>query len=206
MQLIIVNPNVNYAGKVVPRDRVPIKTFSPDPNVNYAGKTLPRDQQIPNPFRDTVNTPSLLTIGGIQLPNDSMITPIEGKKVLVMTAILDGPPAFERITTHATKIIIECTLRMQIQGGTTYRDTNKSPSGVSGPISNVFAQEYLHDVWFNVFRPNSLLQVKNSLLNNLNITELIIEECHVAVVRGSTNIPVTIHAWENVPGQSLIIQ
>lgn len=201
----ITDPNVPYAGKVLPKDRVPIKIPVTDPDVPYAGAVLPRDKVIPVPFSDPSNTPGFINLGGIILPPDTVITPIEGKKLLVQTVILDGPSVFERVTRHPTKIEIECILRMQNQGGQNFYNTNNQPPGLTGPINNVFAQQYLHDVWFNIFLPDSVLTIQNSMLNNLNISQVIIENCVAGTVRGSTNIPVKISCWENVPGQSLIL-
>ena len=204
MKLFITDPNVRYNGKILPKDKVPIKDISPDPDVPYAGKVLARDKVTPQPFTDPANTPSSITLGGIVLPPDTEIH-LSPDKVIVMTEILDGPTCFEHITIKATEIEFECTLRMQNQGGTNFYNTNNQPQGLKGPINNVFAQQYLHDVWFKIFQPGSVLQVKNSMLNNLNISEVVIQHCQVATVRGSTNIPVRIKCWENMPGQSLIM-
>lgn len=210
MQLFIynpkVNPNINYAGKTLPQDKAAPYVQPVDPNIQLNGKTLPADAIKPTPFKDTVNTPGYVSIGGVVLPPDTLITPIEAKKILVVTEILDGPPVFERITTKATKIEFEFTLRMYQQGGVNFNGVAGAPQNGPGPTNNVFAQEYLYQMWFRVFKPNSVLQVQNSMLNNLNISQLIVEEFHVAVVRGSTNIPCRLHCWENVVGQSLIIQ
>jgi hypothetical protein len=42
-------------------------------------------------------------------------------------------------------------------------------------------------------------------LNNLGILEIIIKGVKPATVRGSKNVPITIKAFENIPGQSIII-
>lgn len=205
MKLFIVDPNITYAKKVIPRDKAPLYTQPVDDTMIYDGSIIPQNSVTPQPFVDTVNMPGYFNIGGIILPPDTKITPMEGKKELVHTTILDGPPVFEHIETMATKIELEFTLRMQVQNGQTFYNTNTPPAGLTGPISNIFAQQYLHDVWFSIFKPNSVLTVINTMLNNLNISQLVIENCIVATVHGSTNIPCKIMAWENVPGQSLII-
>lgn len=205
MKLFIQDPNVRYAGKVFPRDASPIKLPVTDPNVTYAGKTFPQDAVTPTPFQDTINTPGYVLLGGIVLPPDSLIVPVSGKKRLAQTTILNGPSAFERVYTLPTKFEISCTLRMQNIGGQTFYNTNTQPAGLTGQINNVFAQQYLHDVWYNIFQPDSVLAIQNSMLNNLGITQVIIEEVEARPVRGSTNIHCTIHCWENVPGQSLNI-
>jgi hypothetical protein len=204
MQIIITNPNVNYAGKVLPRDRAAVIMPTPDPTVNYAGSTLPQDAAEPQVFTDPTNTPGTVQLGGILMSVDTL-TFLNGKKILVLTHILDGPSVFERISRDPCEIEFEGVLRMQNQGGINFYNTNSAPPGLTGPLNNVFAQQYMNDVWTNCYLPDSVLNVKNSFLNGINISELVIETISVRPRRGSTDIAFKIKAFENVPGQSLII-
>ena len=105
------------------------------------------------------------------------------------------------MATKATRIEIEFTLRMQNIAGTLYYNTNAT----TGITNNVFPQQYLHDVWYSVFKPNSVLTIQNSMLNNLGITQVVVENFKANTVRSSTNVPCFLYLWENVPGQSLNI-
>jgi hypothetical protein len=204
MQIIITNPNVNYAGKVLPRDAAPIIMPQPNPNVNYTDYTLPKDAQDIIVFTDPTNTPGQVTLGGIQLSVD-VLTFLEDKKILIVTHILDGVSVIERISRDPCNIEFEGFLRMQDQGGQQYRNTNNPPSGASGPINNIFAQKFLNDVWTNVFIPDTVSAVKNSFLNGIHISQVVVESIAVRPKRGSTDIACRIKAIENVPGTSLII-
>lgn len=205
MAIIRINPDVHYHGKTLPRDKAPIKVFTPDPDVQYDGKTLPGQKAPPQvPFIDPTNNPKFLVIGTIQLPPDSKVE-ITNKKILVLTHILDGPSVFERISRDPADIEIECVLRMQNQGGVTFYNTNNSPSGLTGPTYDVFAVQYMEDVWNQIWLPDSVQTVNNSYLNKLNISQLVIEHVSAQVQRGSSNILLHLKCYENVPGQSLII-
>lgn len=201
------NPNVTYNGKTLPKDKAPARNIPPDPNVPYEGSTLPADTRNYVPFVDKINTPGSVTLisptNQVILPPDTLIS-IHAEKHLVMTNILDGVSVFEHIQRKPCRIEFEGVLRMQIKGGVTYENTTP-PAGVTGLIDNLFPQEYLNAVWTNVFLPDTVLKVANSYLNGLGIQEIVIEAMTPAVVRGSRNVPYHITAWENVPGQSLII-
>jgi hypothetical protein len=201
------NPNVPYDGKVLPKDKAPARQIPPDPNVIYDGSTLPADKVTYIPFVDKINTPGSVTLispaNQIILPPDTLIS-IHAEKHLVMTNILDGVSVFEHIQRKPCRIEFEGTLRMQIKGGVTYENTTP-PAGLTGLIDNVFPQDYLNALWTNIFLPATVLKVANSYLNGLGIQEIVIEGMSPSVVRGSRNVPYHITAWENVPGQSLII-
>lgn len=207
------NPNIHYNGKTLPKDKAPARSLPVDPDITYNGGTLPADKIVYVPFIDSFNTPGEITLitpsNSITLPPDTKCFP-HGAKHLAMTPLLDaedGQPlvvAFERIQRKPYKIEIEGTFRMQNQGGTTYENTNP-PAGLRGPINNVFAQQSLNAFWNGIWLIDTVVKIKNSYLNGLGIQEIVIEDMTPEVVRGSTNIPFHITAWENVPGQSLII-
>ena len=164
MPLFIQNPNVNYAGKILPRDKVAFEPIPVDPT----------------------NNPSLVTLGGVTLPNDTAIY-LNGKKKLVMTPILDGVVVYERILREPYEIEFEGVIRTQ--------EGNRQ----------IFGQNEIDNIWSNVWLPNSVQKLVNTYLNKLGIMEVVIESITPYTVRGSTNIPFRIRAYENVPGQSLII-
>lgn len=211
MALIIRDPTdnsqVNYAGKTLPQDKVAIKTPVQDPNVPYNGKTLAADAVTPVPFSDPLNTPGTTILSNgtqqITLPPDTIIM-LAGKKIIAKTNILDGVSVFERIMRDPYQIDFEGVFRMQDINGTRYNNTTP-PAGTTGTPNNIWPQEYLNDVWNYVWLPNTILTIKNSYLNGLGIQQIIIEEISPSTIRGSKNIPYKIKAWENVPGQSLII-
>ena len=198
-----VNPNVPYAGKLVPADAVPVEVPQVNPEVGYAGKTLPVDQVAPQTFSDAANTPYLVKLGGITLPPD-VIVRLKDKKDLVMSLILDGVSVYERILRHPFEIDFEFTVRMQNIGGTNYNNTTP-PQGLTGTINNVFPQDYVDDILNDVFFPDSIQNITNSFLNKIGIQQVIIADVDIATVRGSTNVPMKIRCYENVPGNSLII-
>jgi len=188
MEITIVDPNVPYAGKLVPKDAVPYKDPVQDPNVNYAGATLPPDRVVYTPpLKDLTNNPSRIVVGGILLPQDCAIY-LDGQKQLVRSNILDGVSVFERILRDPYKIEFEMIVR------------EKLPNG-----DYIFPQKEFYDIWSKVWLPNSVLVVENTYLNNLGIQQVIVESVSPTTVRGSTNLPLRLISWENVPGQSLII-
>lgn len=201
------DPNVRYDGKILPKDKAPARQLPTDPNVPYDGSVLPKDKVQYVPYVDKINTPGAVTLisptNQVILPPDTLIS-IHADKHLVMTNILDGVSVFEHIQRKPCRIEFEGVLRMQTKGGIIYQNTTP-PAGLTGITNNVFAQDYLNAVWTHLFLPDTVLKVANSYLNGLNIQEIVIESITPSVVRGSTNIPYHITAWENVPGQSLII-
>lgn len=202
-----VNPNVPYAGHLVPKDKKAPVTPVPDPNVPYAGSILPRNARTPQQFLDQFNTPGIISFNnGVQeitMPPDTIIYP-EFEKRLAMDYILDGPSVFERIQTKPTHLEFRGTFRMQDIDGTRYNNT-KPPPGSLGIINNVFPQEFIND-WHNyTWLPNTILVVKNSLLNGIGIQQVIVEKASLEPAPGNKNVGYRLTAWENVPGQSLII-
>jgi len=209
MPVRVIGPNdVYYHGKILPRDKAAPYQPVIDPNVPYAGNVLPRDKVTPTLFVDLYNRPGDIKLNnGVQeitLPPDT-IPLVQGKKELVMTHLLDGGVScFERILRDPYKITFQGVLRMQDIDGTKYNNTNP-PAGKQGQINNIFAQDYLNDVWNYVWLPDTVLVVKNSFLNGLGIQQIIVESMEPSPIPGSTNIPFVLSAWENVVGQSLII-
>jgi len=182
------DPNVPYAGKLVPRDAVAYVPPVQDPNVNYGGATLPaqRVQYVPVP-KDLTNNPSLIVVGGITLPPDCAIY-LDGEKDLVMSNILDGVSVFERILRKPYQIEFEMVVRKKLPNG-----------------DYIFPQEDFYAIWSKVWLPDSVQVIQNTFLNKLGIQQVIVQNISPTTVRGSTNLPLRLKCWENVPGQSLII-
>lgn len=83
----------------------------PDPNVNYNGFQLPRDkvQYVP-PASDPTNDPGVLSIGGIFLPADTIVF-IDGAKNIAKSQILDGVEVTEHINRRATNLEFDIVIR-----------------------------------------------------------------------------------------------
>lgn len=195
------DPNVNYHGKTLPKDKAPARVFTTDPNVNYNGLVLPAQRtQVKTPVLDETNNPSLVIINGITLPGDVHIS-FPDKNIIVQTQILDGVSVFERINRAPVEIELEFTLRMQEINGTQYNGVTP-PQGLalSGIPQNIFPQSYLEDVWNNIFLPRSVLTIQNTMLNGLGISQVVVESFHPYTVKGSTNLPCRLRCYENVYG------
>jgi hypothetical protein len=143
---------------------------------------------------DPTNNPALVIINNVTLPKDALIT-IDGKKLLVNSKILDGVNVTERILREPYKIEIECV----------FRKTNSVGEINADSTFWIFDQESLNNAWNNIWLPDGVLKIKNTYINQLGVTEIIIESVNPIISRGSTNIGFKISAIENVAGQTLII-
>lgn len=185
--------NVYYNGKVLPRDaKKPVQltgdTEGSPEQVNYNGAQLPRDKKQYNPpKKDLTNNPGLIKIGGITMPPDIAVF-LNGQKNLAISKILDGVSVVERINRQPYEIEFECVIRAQDANG-----------------NYIFAQDELDNIWTNVWLPDSVQTVENTLLNKLGIREIVIESITPTTLRGSTNIPLRIRAYENIIGQTIIV-
>lgn len=207
----LVDPEVQYAGHTIP-PKPPLAPVPPtDTIIVYNGNQLSR---IPEPFvpipKDATNNPSLILIGqivqvntgvaganlalnGFQLPLDTIIL-INGKKTLAQSLILDGVSVFEHVNRSPYEITFDFTIRPQ----------NVYPGQSNPGIISPFPQITMNNLW-NLWETNSVQQVQNTYLNGLKISSIIIESIQPATVRGSLNIPVKLKAFENQPGQTIII-
>jgi hypothetical protein len=97
------SPLVYYNGRVLPvQAKKPVQltgdTEGAQENVNYNGGQYPRDKkEYTPPAKDLTNNPSLVIIGGITLPADTIIY-LNGEKTLAQSKILDGVTVMERIS------------------------------------------------------------------------------------------------------------
>ena len=161
------DPNVNYHGATLPRDRVPYTPQPVDPNVNYHGATLPQDavKYVQAP-KDLTNNPSLCIIGGVTLPSDTILY-LTGDKSLVMSNILDGVSVFERILRKPYQLEFEMVVRQ------------KTPDG----LGYVFPQDDFYNIWSKIWLPDSVQVLQNTYLNKLGIQQIIIESVTPSTVR-----------------------
>ena len=143
---------------------------------------------------DPTNNPSRLIIGSITLPTDVIIY-INGKKVLVHDKILDGVSIIERISREPYEIEFECTLRQANENGQVNMDLT----------TYIFPQKQLNLIWQKLWLPDTVQIVDNTYLNGLGISQIIIESITPLPKRGNKDIELRIKAYENVPGQTLII-
>lgn len=181
MAIIIVrgevppNPNVNYNGGVYPRDKI---TYSPPPV-------------------DQTNDPSVVIVGGIILPADTVIY-IDGMKTNARSQILDGVEVTEHISRKA------CNLEFQI----VFREFGAMASENSSVLAvggGRFPQDQIVNFWDAVWIPDTVQKLQCTYINKMGITEIIVDNVNVATATGTTNTPVRLTAYENVPGSSLII-
>lgn len=188
--ILIHDPNeVPYEGKILPKDAVPYRPNPVDVNVPYNGKILP-GQAVPfvPAIKDLTNNPSLLIVGGITCPSDTIIY-LTGNKIIAMSNILDGVSVFEHISRRPYELEFEFVVRQKSADGNGY----------------VFPQDDFYNIWTKIWIPNSVLTLQNTYLNKLGIQEIVVQNMSPTTVRGTKNLPVKFQAWENVPGQSLII-
>jgi len=143
---------------------------------------------------DPTNNPSILVIGAITLPQDVIIF-INGKKVLVHDKILDGVSIIERISRDPYEIEFECTLRQANEIGQVNSDLT----------TYIFPQKQWNLIWQKMWLPDTVQTVDNTYLNGLGISQIIIENITPMPKRGNKDIELRIKAYENVPGQTLII-
>lgn len=170
----------------------------PNPNVNYNGGTFPRDKvNYAPPQVDQTNDPSVLIIGGIILPADTVVY-IDGMKTNARSQILDGVEVTEHINRKATNIEFDIVIR---EFGAMASENSTILSATGAP----FPQDQLVNFWDTVWRLNTVQKIQHTLINKMGINQIIIDNVNVSTVRGSKNIPIRLTAYENVPGDSLII-
>ena len=185
--------SVYYNGLRLPEQaKKPVQTTGdtnpPQEQVNYNGGQFPRDKkEYTPPVKDLTNNPSLLVLGGITMPADTVIY-VSGSKVLAQSKILDGVSVMERISRNPYELEFECVIREQ-----------------DASLNYIFPQNALNNVWSNVWLPDTVLTIKNTYLNNLGIQEMVIETITPTTVRGSKNIPLRLRGYENIPGQTIIV-
>lgn len=143
---------------------------------------------------DLTNNPSRVLLGGYQLPLDTVIY-LNGKKVFVLDKLLDGVSVVERISREPYELEFECVLRKKLEDGKLNYDKTQY----------IFPQDDLDDVWQKIWQPDTVVTIENTMINKLGIQEIIIETITPTTFRGSKNIALRIRGYENVPGQTLIL-
>lgn len=181
----IVKKEVQYDGKTIPRDAVPLVPVPIDPNVPYGGKILPA-QATPkiDPIISPTNNPSLIKIGSTTLPASTNIS-LSGEKILAESQIIDGVSVYEHISRKAYEIEFKIMIY----------DASNNP---------VFPQSFITDIWDNVWINNTVQTVKNTYLNGLHIKEIIVRSIKPQPRLGSKIVDMVIKAVENQPGQTII--
>lgn len=181
----VVNPEVKYHGETIP-PKGPLVDVLTDPTVNYAGKTLPQQRVTPQPFGiDPTNLPSSIVIGDIFLPYSTNIM-IKGEKILAESQILDGVSVFEHISRKPYEIDFEILI---------WDSQSNAP----------FPQETINNIWSGIWITDTVQPLNNTFLNGIGILEIIIKSISPAPRLGSTNVMMKIKAFENQPGQTIII-
>ena len=136
-------------------------------------------------YNKTINIVKDVTIGELSLPGDVVLA-IDGSKQLAQSQILDGVAVFERITRKPFEISFDFTLRHIVEE----RERLTTIKKYVFPIDEIAR---LHKVW----QQNSVQSVQNQFLNKLGIFEIVIESVKYNTVRGNTDVPVQIKAYEN---------
>ena len=187
------NPLVYYNGLILPlQAKKPVQntgtTEGIQEEINYNGGQYPRDKKQYNPpQKDLTNNPSLLIVGNVTLPADTVIY-LNGSKTLAQSKIVDGVSVIERISRQPYEIEFECVVRAQDAAG-----------------NWIFPQDALNNIWVNVWVPDTVQTIQNTYLNKLGIQEMVIETVTPTTVRGSKNIPLRMRGYENIPGQTIIV-
>ena len=136
---------------------------------------------------DPKNNPSEVSINNVLLPPDTLIM-INGEKVIAESKILDGVSVFERISRKPYEINLDFTVRQQnSEISTLLPDQGKY----------IFPQDKLEYYFQQIWTPNSIAVIKNTLLNGLGINEVAIKSINLTPIRGNTNVLGTIKCLEN---------
>jgi hypothetical protein len=207
------NPDVNYEGKTLPRDKAPyFGGEPPSAEVPYNGLVLPEQGiQAKSPTVDFTNLPQFVFLGtlgavanpyegfevgpppvtgaslqngGIVLPADVQIR-INSRKVVSEVGILDGVEVTQHVRRRGAVIRFEFTARA-------YNANQWS-----------FAQDFITDLYNKIYLQPYVIYVQNTMLNKRGITQLVCLDQDEDTVRGSINIPITMTFRENIPGKSL---
>jgi hypothetical protein len=184
----IQNENVEYNGKILPRDAAALADPPFDTSVVYAGQEV---TQMPAKFTpvqiDLTNNPGAIIIGSVTLPNNTNIL-INGEKIIAESQILDGVSVFEHVSRKAYEIEFKLKL---------YDPNN--------PSYSPFPQQQITNIWNNLWTNNTIYTVQNTFLNQLNISSIIIKSIKPSPRLGSPIVDMVIKAFENQVGQSIIM-
>lgn len=145
----------------------------------------------------TGNTVNIVKIGDYELPCPDVIISIDGNKLIAQSQILDGVAVYERVTRKPYAINLEFTVRDKntLQGSNNIGSFNwKSAS----QDQYIFPLGMLQDIFQNIWLPDQVLDIENTLLNALGIFKIVIDDISIKTIRGSVNVPVTIKCLEDV--------
>ncbi len=186
----MVNPEVPYAGHILPQDAQPLTPVLINPNVEYAGSSLPSQKNSPQPFIiDQTNNPSSIVLSAGQnfvfLPASTQII-LKGEKIIAESQILDGVSVFEHVSRKPYEIDFDILI---------WNSSYNAP----------FPQDIINNIWTDLWLPNTIVDVANTYLNGIGIQQVIIKSINPAPKLGSTNVTLKIRCYENQIGQSIII-
>jgi Domain of unknown function (DUF6046) len=134
-----------------------------------------------NDIVDPANRPSVVYLNDIQLPIDVIIG-INGEKVIAESKILDGVVVFERISRKPFEINFEFTCREK------NIDTGQY----------IFPQTVIEDLKDNVWQPDQVISVENTLLNKgFGIYWVVLKPISFTTIRGNTDVICSIKADES---------
>ena len=152
------------------------------------------------------NTAYIVKLNGYLMPSDIQYD-LSFDKMVAESQILDGAIVYERVTRKAVQIDFKFTVR-------SYEVSQ--PERVVGIFGKEFKfpevkteDYYFPDTEFSefytkVFKIDNIIQVENSFINKLGITELVVRDMQVETILGNTDIRVKLKCSENyVPQSSL---
>ena len=153
----------------------------------------------------TGNVVNVVVLGGYTLPEDCMIS-INGDKLIAESQILDGVSVYERVTRKPWQVALDFTMREKdiiqgnnsIIGGGLQTKITKGQYQTAAISQWKFPSKTLAEMVQNTWIPDMVLQVQNSLLNNVfGIFQLVIRSVKVTTIRGSINVPITLNCSED---------
>ena len=115
----------------------------------------------------------------VRLPIDVVIG-LDGDKVIAESKILDGVAVFERISRKPFEINFEFTCREQDESG-----------------NYVFPQDTIQELVQTVWQKDQVIQLKNTFLNSLGISNIILQSITFTSIRGNTTVICSIKAKES---------
>lgn len=184
------DPNVRYEGYTLPQDAAVLADPPINPTVRYAGRTLPNDAlPPPQPTIDLSNNPSAIVIGSVFLPASTQVI-LRGEKIIAESQIIDGVSVFEHISRKPYEIDFDITI---------WQSDN------SNQASTTFPQQQINNIFTDLWLPNSVQTLNNTYLNGLGIQQIIIKSIAPKPRLGSTILVITIRAYENQVGQTIIL-
>jgi hypothetical protein len=127
---------------------------------------------------DPTNVPSVVSLNNIDLPRDVVIG-LNGEKVIAESKILDGAYIFERVGRKPFEINLEFNLR-----------------DVDVLNRYIFPNEKAYEIVTDIWQVDQVIPIRNTFLNKIGITDVIVKTIAFSTIRGNTNLPLSIHLME----------